>query len=47
MLTQIVYQLRFTGGPFDGLRVYSTDLPDTRFAVPLRPDGQPDGALGL
>ncbi len=37
MLTQRIIQLRFAGGPHDGLRVYATDLPDTRLVFPGGP----------
>ncbi len=37
MLTQRIIQLRFAGGPHDGLRVFATDLPDTRLLFPGGP----------
>ena len=37
MLAQRIIQLRFAGGPHDGMRVYATDLPDTRLLFPGGP----------
>ena len=37
-MSPFVYQLGFNGGPYDGLQMYTLDLPDTRLLLPAEYD---------